>query len=132
MDTTKFGSRSLGERHISLFCISEKHRFCSATQPESCSCDCHYKTTIAPNADLTGAAYAVFLAAPTVVRASADEAEERAKFLELLKAFEPHVDFAGFTAEVLFERLRPTIARAVDARPYWSAFETETDLGLKN
>jgi len=132
MDITKLGSRNLGERHISLFCISEKHRFCAATQPESCSCGCHYTAAISPNADLIGVAYAVFLAAPAVVRATADGAEERAKFVDLLEAFEQHVDFAGFTAEELFERLRPTITRAVEARPYWSAFETKTDLGLKN
>lgn len=131
MDITSNGSRNLGNRRITLFCVSEKHRFCGVTQPEGCSCACHYNAYISPNNDLVGAAYSIYLAAPSVVQVSSDAAEERAKFVELLQAFEPHVNFHGLTAEELYERLRPTIARATDTRSHWSALMTETELGIK-
>lgn len=132
MDITSNGSRHLGNRRITLFCASDKHRFCDAIESASCSCDCHYTTSISPNNGLVGAAYSIYTAAPSVVRVATDADEARAKFIELLQAFEPHVDFQGLTAEELYERLLPTIARATDVRSYWSALQTEAELGIKH
>lgn len=108
-------------RVSSLFCAAGSHDFCP--DGDRCDCSCHFEE-LTQHADLIGGVgYPLWRISKLFD--GMPPAERREKILGIIRSTERLVDFQGLTAEEIYERFQPTIAR-----DYWSMRETYDDFGF--